>query len=234
VKIYNDEHWFLQNEGLSSLSPSHRVSIRFVEHFESKIRGDATQPTFKLLHLLVPHGPYNLTPECERYKGPSIAPSRMFSYNARCALKLVGTIVQRLKESGVYESTTIVLVADHGTPIGIDLEGFGTPLHSNLRRSVPLLLIKPAGYRAGPNEEIKVDTRPLSQLEVVGLINDTARLGLSVPPTQARTPEGDRLFHNYGWRHDNWSSDILPTSKTWIVRGDSWNIENWRAQKPAE
>jgi hypothetical protein len=234
VRIYNDEHWFLQNEGLNSLSPSHQGSIRFVEQFQGKIRGDAAQPTFKLLHLLVPHGPYNLTPECERYKGPSISPSRMFTYNARCALKLVDTVLERLKEAGVYDATTIVLLADHGTPIGFDLQGFGTPLHRNLRRAVPLLMVKPAGYRAPPGAELRVDTRPLSQLEILGLINDTAHLGLSVPPTQARTPEGGRFFHNYAWRHDNWSSDILPKSKTWVISGDSWNMDNWQAQKPLQ
>ncbi len=231
-RIYNNEQWFLQNDRLSSLAPTHRGSIRFVEQLKSKIRGDATQPTFKLLHLLVPHGPYNLTPECERYKGPSISPSRMFTYNARCALKLVDTILGRLKESGVYDATTIVLLADHGTPIGIDLPDFSTPLHRNLRRAVPLLMIKPAGYRAASHEELKVDNRPISQLEILGMINDVAQLGLSVPPTQARTPEGARLFHNYAWAHDNWSSDILPKSKTWVVSGDSWIMENWRAQEP--
>jgi phosphoglycerol transferase MdoB-like AlkP superfamily enzyme len=232
IKVYNDERWFLQDEGLSSLTPNHQGSIRFVDAFEKRIDGDATVPTFKLLHLLVPHGPYHLTPECARYIGPSISATRKFTNNAECALKLVDIILKRLREFGAYDSNTIVLVADHGTPIGFDPKGFGTPLHKNLRRAVPLLLIKPAGYRAAEGEELKIDNQPISQLEILELINQKAQLGLTIPPSKARTADGSRLFYNYAWAHDNWSSDVLPKSKTWIINGDSWNMDNWRGETP--
>jgi hypothetical protein len=232
IKIYNNEKWFLQNEGLSSLIPNHQASIRFVESFQGQINGNAQQPTFKAIHLLVPHGPYHLTPECSRYVGPSMTAQRMFGSNVECAFNLVGKIFERMKESDVYDSTTIVLVADHGTPIDFDRVSKGPPVHKNLRRAFPLLLIKPAGYRAGATDEIKTDDRQLSQLEILGLLNDVGSLGLHVPPTHARTDAGDRLFHNYAWVNDNWSSDTLPKVKSFAVKGESWNYDNWRALTP--
>ena len=232
IKIYNNEKWFLQNEGLSSLIPNHQASIRFVDSFQGQINGNATQPSFKAIHLLVPHGPYHLTPECTRYIGPSMAAQRMFTSNVECAFTLLEKIFSRMKEHGVYDSTTIVLLADHGTPIGFDSVARGTPVHRNLRRAFPLLLIKPAGYRAAENEEVKIDERQLSQLEILGLLNETSSLGIRVPPTQARTEAGERLFHNYAWVNDNWSSDTLPKVKTFAVKGESWNYDNWRPLTP--
>lgn len=232
IKIYNHEKWFLQNDGRSSLIPNHKASIRFVESFQGQINGNATQPTFKAIHLLVPHGPYHLTPECTRYIGPSMSAQKMFGSNVECAFNLLEKIFSRMKESGVYDSTTIVLLADHGTPISFDQVSKGPPVHRNLRRAFPLLLIKPAGYRAGTNEEIKIDERQLSQLEILGLLNETSALGLKVPPPQSRTETGERLFHNYAWVNDNWSSDTLPKVKTFAVKGESWNYDNWRPLSP--
>ena len=232
IRIYNDERWFLQNEGTSSLIPNHRASIRFVESFHGKIVGDSAQPTFKAIHLLVPHGPYHLTPECTRYVGPGRSAQRMFASNVECAFKLIDKIFTKMKDAGVYDSTTIVIVADHGTPIGFDKVSKGKPVHKGLRRAFPLLLIKPAGYRASESEEIKIDERQLSQLEIVGLLNDLNSLGLRVAPTQARTESGDRLFHNYAWVNDNWSSDTLPKITTYGVRGESWNNDNWYPLNP--
>lgn len=232
IKIYNNEKWFLQNEGLSSLIPNHQASIRFVDSFQSQINGSATQPTFKAIHLLVPHGPYHLTPECTRYIGPSMSAQRMFGSNVECAFNLVEKIFSKMKEQGVYDSTTIILVADHGTPIGFDQVSKGPPVHKNLRRAFPLLLIKPAGYHAGTADELKVDERQLSQLEILGLLNDMNSLGLHVPPSQARTATGERLFHNYAWVNDNWSSDTLPKVKTFAVKGESWNYDNWHPLTP--
>lgn len=234
IAIFNDEHWFLQNEGLSSLSPNHQSSIRFVDTFEKRINGDAQTPTFKLLHLLVPHGPYNLTPQCERYKGRSISANRMFANNVECALKLVKTLLERLKENGVYDSNAIIIVADHGTPIGFDNAGFGTPMHKSLRRAFPLLLVKPAHYRAPEGSLMTTDSRPLSQLELLGMISNLEKLDLQIPQSQARTESGDRLFHNYAWAHDNWSSDTLPKIKSWMVTGDSWNMDHWKPVNPQE
>lgn len=248
-RIYNGEHWFLQNIGRPlpapipvglknvvqySISPSQETTFQFVDSFVSRLSNESTSPSFKFLHLMVPHGPYTTTAECAPYIGPKLTGPNRYVQQGICGIHLVNKIFEKLKAQGVYDTTTIVIVADHGTPVQFDFEEFGTPIEKKLRRAFPLLLVKPAGQPTPPREELTIDSRPLSQLEVLGLINDIEKLQFVIPETHARTPDGARLFHNYSWTTADWSSDVLPPIQTFEIRGDSWKTENWRQQTPQQ
>ncbi len=133
---------------------------------------DPDRPTFALVHLLLPHGPYEPT---ERFRGrytperdEDISPGRLRLLGLRrlppptaeltsytrdrydemmaWADERVGAMLNELRQAGHYEPTLVVLTADHG-------EAFfehGAFLHTAvLHRSVlgVPLIIKPAGGR---------------------------------------------------------------------------------------
>lgn len=85
------------------------------------------QPTLNLLWNLLPHEPYFLDLDCrprtEMLELPSEVAEREghmsdFSFQhelaARCSLLLVADYLDWMKDVGVYDDTTIVLVSDHG------------------------------------------------------------------------------------------------------------------------
>lgn len=244
-KIYDDSHWFLQNIGRVSpppipageknyvqysVTPSQELTFQFVDSFITRLSVDSATPSFKLLHLMVPHGPYTTNAECGPYVGPRLTGPNRYLNQGLCGMKLAKKIFAKLKEQGVYDSTTIIIVADHGTPLKFDFDEFGTSIDKKLRRAFPLLLVKPAGQSPSPSGELAIDPRPLSQLELLRIVNDIEKLNFIVPETHARTPEGARMFRNYSWSHADWSSDVLPPVKTFEVTGDSWRVENWKEQ----
>ena len=74
--------------------------------------GKQTKPVFFLLHLYEPHLPY--TPP-EPYR--SRYPNRYDGEIAR-ADEIVGTFVESLKRSGMYDKSLIILLSDHGEGLG--------------------------------------------------------------------------------------------------------------------
>lgn len=101
-------------------------------------------PTLHFLHLQLPHGPYRFLPNGQTYEWPwpderldavdHRGPSRYESDAAKQRLilqagyvdTLVGQLIDRLRETGLYDDTVVVLTSDHG--IGLVPGGEKRPL----------------------------------------------------------------------------------------------------------
>lgn len=243
--IYNDDNWLLQTsmdttphhpsklkKGFVTLqeAPHHRTSSRLIELFIARSTNSAPQPTFKLLHLLIPHSPHSLGPDCSGYIGPRPTTARKFINNGLCALNLCQRLFAKMREISVYDSTTIVIAGDHGTSVGFDFPEFGEPVHKRLRRAFPLLLIKAPHHRASPGEEIRIDERPLSQADILALVADVGNIDIQAPPQQDTSSPTTRVFYDYVWSNLNWSSGTLPATTPYTVRGDAWLQSNWQME----
>jgi hypothetical protein len=105
------------------------------ERFERFIRSihASRRPTFWMKHALLPHGPWVYLPDgrLSRPEGPELLPGMqtipgfyddfLRHHNEQRQLlqlgfadRLLGRVVARLKEQGVYDDTLIVVTADHG------------------------------------------------------------------------------------------------------------------------
>lgn len=120
----------------------------------------AGEPCFRMIHIYGAHYPYvmdeNLQPTAPSYSDEN-------AVRASCGvLKILGEYIQALKDTGVYHSTMIVIMADHGYSI----EGGLTN---------PLLMVKPFGA----DGDFCVNTAPVSQADVIPTIRKAIGLQLS-------------------------------------------------------
>ena len=219
--IYNNNLWFLQNDGLSKLDPNHRYSIEFADLFANQADNNSDRPTFKFLHFLIPHAPYTLNADCSALIGRKPALKNMYLNTADCALSLAEKIIAKVRDLGVYDQTTIFVIADHGTPVVLNNPGFGQLVHRNLHKAYPLLLVKPANYH---NSTLEINNQPKSVLDIVPLVNEIENLGLPNPQNNL----SKRKYYSYAWQHDNWFSDTLPKISEFEVSGDSWDFKSWK------
>lgn len=148
-----DAHW---REGISA------GRVAPVRQFIDGISKDDPQPTFYFLHALVSHQPHHLLPSGQENLTWHRVPGRrgwnrphpwaVSQHYQRHLLqvgfvdRLVGELVARLKSTGLYESTLLVMTSDHGISYlpGSSQRDLAGPTAAEIMR-VPLLIKFPRG-----------------------------------------------------------------------------------------
>jgi len=164
--------------------PPVMLSLDTVDRLVSSIEEDE-DPTLHFLHILLPHTPYTFLPDGRRYGaelsglvggGPMVPTGRPTERAAvafeeqRLLLQagytdtVVGRVLDRLRETGLYEDATVVVVADHG----IGLEPGGTvrsPVGDEVPEAnypdlfyVPLIIKAPSLGSPGTVSDANVNT----------------------------------------------------------------------------
>jgi hypothetical protein len=182
---------------------SPRAGERRVMPFEMLLADEATNPPrgqYSYVHILVPHAPYTLDARCR------VSGAATYLTQASCGMTLVARLVRRLRELDRYESSLVIVHADHGwfderwpdlrvvdptTGLAVVRPLVTRPAAAwdtdPLRReaySNALLLVKPPGRATGPL------VRDLRLVELVDIPN-TIYQSLGLP---SRSPEGVSLF----------------------------------------
>jgi hypothetical protein len=88
-----------------------RTDERRVMPFEMMLADEATNPPrgqYTYVHVLVPHAPYTLDEHCR------VSTSATYPSQAACGMNLVARLVRRLRELDRYESSLVLVHADHG------------------------------------------------------------------------------------------------------------------------
>jgi arylsulfatase A-like enzyme len=139
---------------------------RFAQAFIDQINASDQQPTLYFLHALLPHQPWVLLPGGQRNSSLAPLPSPMrvlartddweIAQNQQRHLlqvgyvdHVVGRVVARLKEAGLYERALVVVTADHGVALtkGVNARVFSVANAPEIMR-VPLVMKFPAGIEA--------------------------------------------------------------------------------------
>jgi len=214
---------------LPSLVADQRVTDHNVEGFETlslfaeNLRDGATGPTAKFVHVLTPHLPVVFKEDCSFAGQPIPATREAFVSQSRCALESFGRVVDALKKKGLYDTTVIILLSDHGQAIPsmkADHEGEWRKLSG---WGNPLLAVKPLNAR-GPME---VSTVPRWLPEVPSIAcKETAACEERVVAV-----DGLRVFNYYEWKNEYWSADSLPV-KQYSVTGPPWKSGSWESIAP--
>src|SRR6266545_667624 len=104
--------------------------IRRTDKFVNSIHAGDPQPTLYFLHVLMPHAPWKFLPDGRSYSDPvgrpvlkgGLWPEALTKLNHERHLlqlaytdRLVGQVVQRLKDQGLYDKSLVVMTADHGS-----------------------------------------------------------------------------------------------------------------------
>lgn len=175
--------------------------------------------SYRFYHLYGAHPPYQMS---EYFTGISFTDTRedMIS-QAKGSMKIVLEYIEQLKELGLYDSTTIIITADHGqhfmyvpwretSRISLGLE----------KTSTPILFVKTPGDTW---DGIKQTCAPVTHTEVVSSIvhainpQVSAKYGRTLQEID-ETEDRVRIF-TY-WRSD------LPYVKSSIT-GNARDISNW-------
>ncbi len=182
-------------------------SVAFFQQFTSVMGIGREKPVYKLLHVGVPHRPIVVDREC-RFIGETAMSRASYTEQSRCAIKLVGELLERARSLGIYDSSLIIISSDHGTDLPIGLAGRSDslslqagPSTSHLAgivsRSHAVMLIKPP-QSAG---SIRISDAPTAHIDLQATIADLIKLpGASAEDSMfrrdARQPR-TRLFGMY-------------------------------------
>lgn len=152
-----------------------------IEEFDNFVESIkvGNKPNLVFAHILLPHNPYNFFPNGKVYNWPHKVPANpdgtwgddklLMAHSYRRHLlqvvatdKLLGNLLDRLEELGIYEDCALIITADHGTSFrtGLDRRRFNVGNEADIM-CVPLF-IKYPGQMAG-----KIDNRMAQTVDIM-------------------------------------------------------------------
>jgi len=245
-KVYNNQKWFFATlcfEKFIQESPAnqyvdawrYRVDIEFIRKMAQIAKPDSDRPTFKYIHLWIPHPPPRVN---EHLKYEELERSRDgYKRQTRGALNLANMLLEALRRMGVYDKTMVFVLADHGygqriemgehTP-GKDANLKISPLDKMKGAAYPLLLVKP--FRA--TGELRVSDAPVSLSDVAKTVLSELKLDGEIPGASIFSMRDSDsrsrrfLFHNNERVYIGKDYYLAPMEE-YIVSGPVWQDESW-------
>jgi Sulfatase len=241
ASVYNNDQWLWQRILASgSLETRRSRTARasnhaaFLTELTERLKVGVDGPVYQFIHVAIPHPPIVLDAECSFVEGGGTSRTD-YTGQARCAVGLVGRLLDRLRALGVYDESVIVLTSDHGWRVPRrhhPLAGVATPagdLQSVALTAMPLLVVKPRGS-AGP---LRTSTAPTSIADVAATIADLAGLPPGLFPGQSalKIEEGarrPRSFAFHSWRNADWQREYMDSLHVFAVDGPIRDPASWR------
>lgn len=184
------------------------------------------EPGLHVLHLMLPHPPWQYLPDGTRYRPDSSLPSGLFGnswtgwgfdvarqrhvLHTQAADRLLGRLLDRLRSDGAYDDTLVAVTADHGYAFTEDLSWRGVEDDNFDEIMWTPLIVKSPGQH-----EPEVDDSNVNTLDILPTI--AAELGIDELPWEVeghplgeseRDPE-DKWIVDWGWSAlDDEGSDI--------------------------
>ena len=213
IYVYNFQNWIFlpMFSPKSGIGHFHHKSF-FLDYIDS-VKLNNLHKSYHFLHLMPPHPPYVTKDNCA-CAAKILPPTREnYKNEIKCILKLFILLLKKLKALNIYDSSFIVLQADHGAgfPIGtvdklVTNNSAKAINPSMVGRAVALLCIKPQNSR-GP---LEISLAKTSTTDVAATIVEAAALenhtgGISVfaiDPTASRKRRYNRKFEVVGSAYD--------------------------------
>lgn len=249
--VYNDEEFLFKTIDVFRLqtTPHDSPAATPVPRFASEAQrdnyfltfladhglvGDAT-PRFKLFHLMSAHPRFYLDAQCN--KGSTITDSRDGMKNhVKCQFDAIAHLVDRLRDKGVYDATTLIIASDHGINYP---SAFLPPQHTNgkiadfeqmVTQANALLMIK---YENAHQSRMTLSAAPTSTVDITQTICEIARLNcqgkypdsISLLPGHSFPSTRLRLYAHHGYGAENAERNGM---ELYAVQGELWNAASWR------
>ena len=167
-----------------------RVRREDFRRFAASIRAGG-RPGLHVLHVLLPHGPWELMPSGRRYSAdlPGLVDGRWTRDRDLVAQawqrhllqleytdRLLGSVLRRLDREGLYDDALVAVAADHGVNFAP-----GQWRRKVDRRSVLQLAPVPFILKAPRQRRGRVAPQPLTTVDVLATIADALRVPLPWP-----------------------------------------------------
>ncbi|MDR1159714.1 MAG: sulfatase-like hydrolase/transferase, partial [Syntrophomonadaceae bacterium] len=170
---------------------------------------------FKFIHLTGIHPPlfhyFNGTDFIETDERQS------FSASAEACVELLTKVLNKYKELGIYDNSSIFIVADHG--IGFHSTTNGEELIKN----IPLVLHKPPHSRG----KMTVSDRPYYTTDLKDTILYEAGISANKGLYSTLPAYDIRTYLFYRDKKDDWNTFYMPDMQEYIIKGNVSNPQNW-------
>ena len=235
-KIYNNDEWRLQTRlgpGDTRSRRLHPVNgaavLNELAHRAKIVTGE---PLYKYVHVGIPHLPLAVDADC-RFIGVAARVSReRYKAQARCAVRRVTALLDRLRELGVYDSSLIVISSDHGlgfTPLKFvhDRQLPVGALSMIAARSMALLVVKAPGAQGA----VRVSYAPTTITDIPATILDALGVAHTLEGQPALKLAEDavrsRTFAFYEWDHENWAQHYFESLDLMEINGRLLDGTHW-------
>lgn len=94
----------------------------FSDYIANFIRRNKDKPFFAYYPMVLTHDPFYPTPDSKEWSDASLREkqdNRLMSDMVSYTDKMVGKLLNVLKEEGVYENTVVIFIGDNGTNVNI-------------------------------------------------------------------------------------------------------------------
>lgn len=253
--VYNEEDFLLKSVDVFRGTVSHDSSAPAVQipRFASEAQrdnyfltflanhglvGDET-PRFKMFHLMSAHPRFYLDANCK--KGEQEYSRGMMKNHVKCQFEAIAHLVKKLREKGIYHTTTIVVAGDHGIDFPSAFVGSGQSSHhipqfqQVVTQANALLMLK---RENADFPYMQVSELPTSTADIAMTICDISHIdcrgqfkdswSLLRLETLAREKSRVRLYAHHGFGAENAKQGM----SLYAVQGVLWHEENWRYVAP--
>lgn len=240
-KIYNNQKWFLQSK-LSKIFGSNLKQdpeVSLLNTFAENINVRQQDPTFTFVHALLPHSPFRVNAECKKLKKPAKSNLRSsYRAQAQCALNQVNKIVNKIRASGVFDNTNILIMADHG--VRLDFIDGNSRKDQNkavlIESARPIFLFKPAQHLSA---KLQINSAPLMLSDFAATVAQQMKIpwtGAGLPALsnipQDRIRQIKDTFKKGGMKSFKIQEERFPKAPLYTIKGLATNPENWKLIKP--
>ena len=209
----------------------------FLTEMADRLTVGGDRPVYQFIHVALPHPPLVLDAGCtfiaraSTTRGPYAAQSR-------CAVTVVGRLLDRLRALGIYDQSAVVLTADHGWRVprpDHPLAGMATPagdLQAVALTAMPLLAVKPKGA-SGP---LRTSMAPTAITDIPATLADLAGLPPGLfpgEPAMRLSPDARRIrsFAFHTWRNADWRRQYMDALHVFSVEGPIHERASWRFER---
>ena len=210
--------------------------MNFFQDFIQNISAKRNKPIYKFIHLMTSHGPTVVNEFCED-AGKVIPWNREnLKIQQKCSLDQVIEFIDKLKKLGIYDSSFIILNADHGRGINVKMKNDsklsdeGIPDYL-VGSALPLLAIK-LPYS---EDSLKISSAQTMLIDIPETINSALNLGekfngkpvFKIDENEIR----ERKYFFYDHAKQNWKKDYLNRIDEYIIRGSVFEKGSWEKGK---
>jgi hypothetical protein len=183
--VYNDQKWLFQPMVVENESFKYQFfqNTHFLEELTRNLSAGRDEPVYKYIHVSNTHRPMVANFDCG-YAGRTFGDSRTtLTIQSKCTLDTLSALFDKLKAAGIYDSSLIVIHADHGGWVPNRRQGPPIRLSANAAAAPswvaslasPLFVIKP------PNSDgpLAVSEAYVSLLDLPDTIGDVMKFDAS-------------------------------------------------------
>lgn len=236
------EYFYLQliesGDGINSEKNSdnyHALDFRFYHNIDNKFEITNNSNMFKFYHLWGSHPPFRLN-ETVQYE---FLPHNRSGYKeqSKASLQIAGKLVKKLKESGIYDTSMIIIIGDHGMydrNMGLNIsqikndEKLSIISPDIVPAGLPLVLIKPFNS----NTSLTISDAPISISDIPITVANELKIKSNFSGKSMLLINGsdhrDRLYYSYVVWPESYNFQYLPPMDEYTIRNFSWYANSWQ------